>query len=838
MFLNYFGLSAFCLAALGFLGCGYSNPDSAMGRQANMVAREGRSGGQKYYRLGPKFEKQLAQMVNQELGVISGRQEEVPLELNQEVLINVNYFLNDARGFMTRSLNRGQKYIPVMKAILKQKGLPEDLVYLALIESGFRTDAVSHASAVGPWQFIAGTGRRYGLTINDWVDERMDPIKATYAAADYLTALYEMFNSWPLAIAAYNSGEGKIMKGMARPEVDNYWDMAKADGFLANETKRYVPSFLAAAIIAKDPLAYGFEVESGQIDNWDEVIVPEPIDLSMAAQLAGSSLERLRELNPHLKRMSTPPSEEDFVLRVPVGAGTSFYQLYAQLPEAQRSSRVTIHTARRGDTVESVAGRYNLTPDIVRQYNNLTASRLTAGQQLVLPASMAQTPGSTVPAQTAVASAMNSRPASGSAVRPVREVQSVQIRTGPTSGPAPVRIEPAVSARAVIPVRPDTVRTSASRSAPVIHSLRHRVRSGDTLGDLARLYGTTADKLRTDNNLASSSIREGQVLLVNSNLPVTPQSLPRSRTSWVEETEGAPIYHTVQSGDTVSTLAARYSITQDQILTLNNLSGPSIKAGQKLLIGTGPAEQRAAPASYVVQAGDTVSTIAEKHRLSSNQLRALNSLKDDTIHPGQKLAVAAASASAPARTSDPAGRGGTKTIVVQAGDTVSTIAERSRMTSAELRSLNNLRGDRIVQGQKLSVLDSAAPAPEAVPAAARPARAAEALYSVVPGDTVSTIAERHGLTSARLRELNDLQGDHIIAGQRLRVAVPDASPAPAPAARSSARETGRYYEVASGDTVSTIAERFDLTSNELRELNSLKNDQIRSGQRLLVGAQG
>jgi membrane-bound lytic murein transglycosylase D len=791
-----------------------------------MVAREGRSGGQKYYRLGPRFEKQLDQMVNQEFRAISGRKEDVPLELNQEVLINVNYFLNDARGFMTRSLNRGQKYIPIMKAILKQKGLPEDLVYLALIESGFRTEAVSHASAVGPWQFIAATGRRYGLTINEWVDERMDPIKSTYAAADYLIALYDMFNSWPLAIAAYNSGEGKIMKGMAKPEVDNYWDMAKADGFLAAETKRYVPSFLAAAIIAKDPLAYGLEVESSPVDVWDEVVVPEPIDLSMAAQLSGSSVERIKELNPHLKRLSTPPSELDFVLRVPVGASSSFYQLYAQLPEAQKSRRITIHVARRGETVDSVASRYNLTPEVVRQYNNLTSARLSNGQQLVLPASMAQIPDSQVPVQTAVART-SSRPAPRPGeVQAVRAVQAVETQPAARRTSEP-RTPSAVSPPIMVPaVRAVTASASRNNRAPVIHSIRHRVRSGDTLGDLARLYGTSVDKLKADNRLASSSIQEGQVLLVNSNLPLTPATLPKTRTTWVEETEGVPVYHTVQSGETVSTIAARYNITQEQLNNHNNLTGSRIRTGQRLLIGTGPAEAdpRTASSTYSVRSGDTLSTVAERHRLTIAQLRNLNSLSDDVIRPGQILTVSAERPQAPAvRTA------GQRVYEVRSGDTVSTIAERHNMTTAELRALNNLKGDRIVQGQKLKVAQTQAPVQ--IAQAGRTSSSANRVYTVVPGDTVSTVAERHNLSSALLRELNNLESDIIRSGQTLILTSESVSPAPKVTAASS---ESRIYEVAAGDTVSTIAERHSMTSAQLRDLNSLKNDHIRSGQKLKV----
>jgi membrane-bound lytic murein transglycosylase D len=813
------------LVALFLTSCGHPASDSAIGRQANLVAREGRGGGgQKYYRLGPRFEKQLSKMVNMEYLAIAGRKEEVPLELNQEVLIHLNYFLNDARGFMTRSLNRGQKYIPIMKAILKQKGLPEDLVYLALIESGFRTEAVSVASAVGPWQFIAATGRRYGLAINDWVDERMDPIKSTYAAADYLIALYEMFNSWPLAIAAYNSGEGKIMRGMAKPDVDNYWDMAKEDGFLANETKRYVPSFLAAAIIAKDPLAYGLEVESSQVDTWDEVVVPEPIDLAMAAQLSGSSLERLKELNPQLKRLATPPSERDFVLRVPQGSSDGFYQLYAQLPEAQRSSRMVIHVAKRGETVDSVANRYNLTTEVVRQYNNLSSARLSPGLRLVLPVSMAQAPGSPEPIQVATSSTSSS-----SARSPRRLEVSPQPALGERRlASATVAPEPQAQYQVSTPVRAQVAPARSGR-VPVIATVRHRVRTGDTLGDLARHYGSTVEKLRSDNKLSSNNLREGQVLVVSSNLPVPASAPSRSKSTWVEETEGEPIYHTVQAGETLGAIAASRGATASGLMELNSLANSTIRPGQRLKIGVGPVtSSKTGSGVYVVKVGDTVSQIAERHNLTWQKLRELNNLSDNQmIRPGQELRVATAEPQPTQRNS----RAVSRDYEVKPGDTVSQIAERHHMTAEELRSLNRLKGDRIVQGQKLKVW-------EVVPVAARVSRATSDVefYVVVPGDTVATIAARHGLTSAELRRLNDLASDRIRSGQKLRVTATQPAPAnsatqPVAQARAS---SSVFYVVVPGDTVSQIAERHNMTSAELRALNDLTGNQLRIGQKLKV----
>jgi membrane-bound lytic murein transglycosylase D len=262
------------------------------------------------------------------------------------------------------------------------------------------------------------------------------------------------------------------------------------------------------AIISKDPQAYGLEIENAPPDAWEDVIVPEPLELGLAANLSGSTLERLKELNPHLKKMSTPPNEANFVLRVPEGSRANFYRLYAQLPEANRSSSMIIHTARRGETVEQVARRYNLTAAVVQQYNSLDPSvvRLSSGQQLVLPSTMP-------PSSTLVAQAPPARQTGSTATRPVAPVvqPAAASSTSTTTAAAP--------SVAVATARSQT--SQARRPAQVINSISHRVRAGDTILGLAKLYGVKPEQIKTDNKLANNDIFEGQILNIASNLPLT-----------------------------------------------------------------------------------------------------------------------------------------------------------------------------------------------------------------------------------------------------------------------------------------------------------------------------
>ncbi|MDR0621312.1 MAG: LysM peptidoglycan-binding domain-containing protein [Deltaproteobacteria bacterium] len=834
-----------CWVMVAFImmpSCGTpSGRGSTIGKQASQVAREGRSsGGQKYYQLGPQFEEKLDQMVGQEIMALAGHREDMPLELNQDVLVNLRYFLNDARGFMTRSLSRGQKYIPMMKAILRQKGLPEDLVYMALIESGFKTEAVSHASAVGPWQFIAATGRRYGLVIDEYVDERMDPVKSTYAAADYLTALHDMFNSWPLAIAAYNTGEAKIMRGMKDPNTADYWDMAKRDGFLANETKRYVPAFLAAAIISKDPEAYGLEIESSPPDAWEDVIVPAPMALSVAADLSGSSLERIKELNPHLKRNATPANETNFVLRVPEGTRANFYRQYAQLPESKRGGGLITYTARRGESIDQVASRHGLTPSVVRQYNGIPdGTRLASGQTLVLPTTMPPE----VPSATVVAAAQRETPRRRG-YRPsvvVVTEEPVAVAQAPPPQPEPT---PAPTAQpSAPPPMPVAVASSQTRRSQVINSISHRVRAGDTILGIARLYGVKADQIKSDNRLASNAIREGQILNIRSNLPLTASSeTPRSsRNTWVQVSEGVPATHTVKAGETVSTIAANYKVSQRQLRDLNELSGDTIKVGQKLKIGTVPAPKSTVTGGedYKVVAGDTVSGIADRYGLTSEELRQINNLSGNDLKIGQVLRVPAIrTASARASTA-------TKESQGKESETATEIAGRLGVREENIQKLNDISDDLAKVGQTIKVAAGGT---------------VEREYVVATGDSMSVIAERHGMKTDQLRQLNGLEGDDIRVGQKLKVldGRPEAQAqarAQASAAESgqrtgqsadgaAGRGTGRQggdnstYVVQSGDTVSQIAERHGMRSDALRQLNNLPNDNIRPGQKLAVSAGG
>lgn len=391
----------------------------------------------------------------------------------------VQYYLDyfEGRGHerFQAWLDRMPRFEAHVRQRLGERGLPGDLVYLALIESGFSNIAVSRSRAVGMWQFMPATGKGYGLRIDTWVDERRDPIKATDAAARHLRDLTERFGSYYLAAAAYNAGAGRVGRSLNRMGVgggqgDDSLDLSSDDAFfsladtrlIVQETRDYVPKLIAAALIAKTPERYGFQAaDSGEAFPLDTVVLPGGTGLDLVARLAKTSLDGIRELNPHLLRQVTPPGD-GYAVRIPAGSAETVLARYGEVPEAERAAIAT-HRVKAGETVASVAKKFSVTSDVVRSVNRLSrTARLKAGTTLVLPA-------------------------------------STTLSTLALRGPEPV------------------IFVSSTRRT-------HVVRKGETLSGIAARYRVSVASLRSANRLpASGIIRAGQKLTIRGGVR------PRSR---------------------------------------------------------------------------------------------------------------------------------------------------------------------------------------------------------------------------------------------------------------------------------------------------------------------
>ncbi len=367
-----------------------------------------------------------------------------PIEMNEQVSNCVVYFQTVGRDPFETYLRRSGKYLPMMKEIVASYGLPTDIAYLPLIESGFNPRAYSYAHASGPWQFISSTGRKYGLDRTMWVDERRDFEKATHSACRYLKDLYEMFDSWTLAFAAYNGGEGRVGRQIKRQNTRDFWQLR-----LHSQTRNYVPLFMAGLLIAKDPESYGFHVEYDPPLEWDWVATNKPLELQDVARAFGVDKRVIADLNPELRRDVTPPDIKPYRLRVPKGKGDLFASVYHSLPESERTNFV-MHTVRRGQTLSGIASRYGVRASEVAAHNKLRSKHfLRVGQRLEIPVPSA-----------AIANYSSHSTSSSS---------------------------------------------SKSSSSSSSSGSKYRVKRGDTLWDLAKKFGTTTSAIRRANKMGAHS---------------------------------------------------------------------------------------------------------------------------------------------------------------------------------------------------------------------------------------------------------------------------------------------------------------------------------------------
>ena len=471
----------------------------------------------------------------------------------------IRYFQTGGRKKFELYLSRSGKYVGMMQKILARYGLPEDLVYVALIESGFSPKAYSVAKAAGPWQFISETGRRYGLRIDWWADERRDAEKSTHAAASYLRDLYGMFESWPLATAAYNAGEGKIQRAVTRYKSDDFSELIR-HGYLKQETKDYVPKMLAALTIAKDPDKYGFgDVAYEAPMDLRTVTVPGGTDLATTALLLEVPLESICEWNPELRRFCTPPNRERYDLRLSVDAARLAEE---RMEEIRTRAKITFlqHNVRRGETLQGLADRYKTTVPILKELNGLKRDSLTRTARLVIPVTgLMETeavPGTEVsPDQLTMAHMRveegsrrgrvkrGQRPESaGDAVTvrrgdtlarlakrygvPVKELASAnglkttsKLKVGATLAlPEPASAAESRTARMAASKGSGRAKSSASAGAAQDvrkRTTRYKVHKGDTLDQIARVYGVTVDRLADRNRLKKDQLlRQGVVLVI------------------------------------------------------------------------------------------------------------------------------------------------------------------------------------------------------------------------------------------------------------------------------------------------------------------------------------
>ena len=629
---------------------------------------------------------------------------------NEEVQMFLQYFAMDKRGSMSKWLERAEPHLPYVRAVLASYNLPPDLIALPFIESGYSTMAYSPVGAGGMWQFMPYTARRFGLTVDWWIDERRDPYKSTVAAAKYLTKLYQMFGDWNLALAAYNAGEGKISRVMAASGQCDFFDIAKDPRLLKEETRHYVPKFLAVLKIFQNLESLGFKKVNWQAGpNLKELPAPGGTDLLALAQACSLTWEQFRDYNPGFRRQVSPPDATVNVY-VPV-AKEQIALAYLKNPGNYPSGGVQTVTAEAGDTWWMLARKAGMPVAELRQLNASLPETLPPGQSVRV-------------------------------ARSAFSVDNAALAEGPDAC-APVQ-------------------ATAGAAKPQ----RHRVNKGETIGSVAKRYGVSPQELMAANHLKhSGKLTLGTWLTIPGQAPA-PQAVASAKPVPLAA-PAAPVAqaasHTVRRGETASGIADQYGVELHELLAANGMrSGKDLVAGKTLAIPGKPGKQPAAsgkgapqpapapqvaqaPAggSYVVKPGDTLSSIARGLSMDPKELAAANR-QATTLRPGDKLTIPGKAAPTPIATAsrEPVNVRTPAPVAYPAG------ASKSAPQPAP-------QGKALVQAQT-------------PPGKAQAAKAVS--YKVGPGETVWAIAKKFNVEPSSLMAWNNMKSAGTLqAGSQLTI---------------------------------------------------------------------
>ena len=633
---------------------------------------------------------------------------ELPLVMNEHVQRLINYFTKTTRGSATMrvSLGRGAAFRPRIERILEEEGVPAQIYYLAMAESGFRPKARSHAHATGMWQFISSRGKQYGLRQNEFGDLRYDAEYATRAAARHLKDLHVEFKDWYLAMAAYNCGPNRVKSAIRRTGSRDYWTLVRR-GALPRETRNYVPIILAMTYVGENLDLF----ELGEIDpapelRYDTVRTNERVSFQLVADATGATVETVKELNPALFQSATPPYAYD--LRLPPGTAERFEREIA-LVEPGKRQEWRRYEVRQGETLQALAHRYKVQPDQIAALNSLPeGTQLAGGMRL------------TIPTKTKLSVYRYYGRRAGGLLEP--GTGRYRIASGDTLGGIAGRFRTTVAnlmawnglpstriraGRYLIVQQPGTQSAAAPVASGSAPTGRYTVRRGDSLSAIGARVGASVSQLRAWNGIRSSTIHIGQTLKVPG--PAAPAPAPKARTATASAAipsspvpAPSPNHYRIRSGDSLTVIAERFGVSAADLRAWNGMRGSRITAG-KFLIVRPPSGSAAAAAGttagssthYTVRSGDTLGGIAERFGVTAAQLRSWNGIRGSTIHPGDRLAVRGGS-----------GLAGIENYQIRRGDNLAVIAKRFNVTVADLKRWNGLRSSTIHPGKTLVIRSS------------------------------------------------------------------------------------------------------------------------------------
>lgn len=599
----------------------------------------------------------------------------LPIRFNERVMQEIYYMTTTARGFITRSLTRKTAYDSLIYTKLAQKRMPRDLIYLALVESGFNVKAYSRAKAAGMWQFIPETGIRYGLEVDFWVDMRRNPEMATEAALSYLSTLYAEFGDWLLSMAAYNCGEGRIRRLIREKKADStwgnrpvtYWDLQ-----LPQETMHYVPRILAAMVIGHYPNHYDVSITKRQLPAYDTVTVYDSFSLDEIAKFLKVPEDTLRTLNMELTMWCTPPNRDAYLLRLPYGTRAAFVQNYDRM-EKNGFSSWKEHKVRKGESIGVIAQQYGVRVAEIQRANDLKKTKLKPGRTLLIPIKVAPR-RSTGKKPTKVRTYV---------VQLGDNLASISRRFGISQESLRVwnNIEAGYNVKkgdTIFVSKPDLKPTSfVQQRVALKKGEKYVVKAGDTYAEIAKKYKVPVFLLLQANSGFTKRLTIGDSLAipayvrpprkmskaVEEDVPVevakavetdSKKSSKSSKKSAEKPAESAKsskkapvsttIIYTVEAGDNLFAIAKKYSTTVAAIREMNDMGNSSnIKVGQKLKIPGSAAPASSAPKveeiTHVVKKGEGLWDISRQYGVTIEDIVKWNGLKDTKIKINEKLKI-------------------------------------------------------------------------------------------------------------------------------------------------------------------------------------------------------
>jgi len=495
---------------------------------------------------------------------------DIPVDNNEEVQKWVRYFEGPGKKYYQRWLNRAPQYTPMMKRKLKAAGLPEDLIYLSMIESGFSTHAYSSAAAVGLWQFIRPTGKEMGMRIDEWIDERRDPEIATDAAIKFLGQLYNRFGDWRLAWAAYNGGPGRVARTMRQNDTRNFWTLVRKNT-LPSETSNYVPKIMAAAIVGKDLEKYGFTVPPERdYPKYTTVMTDGSISVEILAKCTKMSEKAFRKANPKIRKWALPSHPKKQSVHVP--EKHSFQSCIRKVPKTKRM-KYREHKIKQGESLAAIARKYKISVATIQVANKIkNPNRISVGQTLLIP-------GGEISSST-IASYKKSR----SKKKTVKKAKTYKVKRGDSLQKIAKKYKTSVSnLKKWNNIKRDTIyagqkltvskpyRTSSKKSSKKKSKKRssktYTIKSGDTIQKIAKRY-----RVKTSDLLRWNKLKNADKIYVGQKLKVSGSKAPKKRT------------YKVRSGDNLQKIAKKFNTSVSKIKKWNKLKKDTIYVGQKLTI--------------------------------------------------------------------------------------------------------------------------------------------------------------------------------------------------------------------------------------------------------------